>query len=214
MTPRFAQSVDPLFLYVLDLLDRLGRGEKPSPQDERLRIRALLDQAEAVVGAGPEWESAKYALVSWIDEVLVDTPWDGRNWWSNNVLEVEYFGTRVCFEEFYLRAQEATTLARRDALEVYYICVVLGFRGLYRDPGMAETLVQGHGLPPDIDSWAKQATMSIRLGQKRAALSGSRHEIAGAPPLRARPFLVWSWWAACMLAAVNLFVFVWFWSRS
>lgn len=214
MTPRFAQSVDPLFLYVLDLLERLGRGEKPSPQDERLRIRALLDQAEAVVGAGPEWEAAKYALISWIDEVLVDTPWDGRNWWSNNVLEVEYFGTRVCFEQFYLRAQEATTLARRDALEVYYICVVLGFRGLYRDPQLAETLAPANGLPLDVDAWAKQATMSIRLGQKRPALSSSRHELAGAPPLRARPFLVWSWWTACMLAAVNLFAFVWFWSRS
>lgn len=214
MTPRFAQSVDPLFLYVLDLLDRLGKGERPSPQDERLRIRALLDQAEAIVGAGPEWEAAKYALVSWIDEVLVDTLWEGRNWWSNNVLEMEYFGTRACFEQFYLRAQEATTLARRDALEVFYVCVVLGFRGMYRDPDLAETLAQARGLPPTIDAWAKQATMSIRLGQKRPALAAPRHEISGAPPLRARPVLVWSWWSASMLVAVNLFVFVWFWSRS
>jgi type VI secretion system protein ImpK len=127
---------------------------------------------------------------------------------------MEYFGTRACFEQFYLRAQEATTLARRDALEVFYVCVVLGFRGMYREPELAETLAQSRGLPPTIDAWAKQATMSIRLGQKRPALATPRHEIGGAPPLRARPFLVWSWWSACMLVAVNLFVFVWFWSRS
>ena len=214
MTPRFAQAVDPLFLCVLDLLERIGRSEKIVAPDERLRIRALIDQAEAVVGAGPEWDATKYALVSWIDEVLVDTVWDGRDWWSNNVLEMEYFSTRNCYEQFFVRAQEATTLARRDALEVYYVCVVLGFRGLYRDPLHAEAQLQSYGLPTDIDTWAKQAAMSIRLGQKRPALSGPRHELRGAPPLRARTVLVWAWWAAVMLAAGNLLVFVLFWSHT
>jgi hypothetical protein len=35
MTPQFAQAIDPIFLQVLGLLDRLGRSESPSPQDER-----------------------------------------------------------------------------------------------------------------------------------------------------------------------------------
>lgn len=208
MTPRFAQAVDPIFLHVLGLLDRISRGEKPSPQDERLKIRALIDQAEARIGAGPEWDSAKYAIVSWVDEVLVDTPWDGRDWWSNNVLEMEYFKTRNCFEQFFVRAQEATTLTRRDALEVYYVCVVLGFRGLYRDPATSDYLIQDFGLPPDIDAWAGQAALSIRLGQQRGSLSGTRHEIAGAPPLRMKSLLLWSWWLVLMLATLNIAVFV------
>ena len=33
------------------------------------------------------------------------------------------------------------TLERRDALEVFYICVVLGFRGLYRDTKTSEPLL-------------------------------------------------------------------------
>ena len=213
MTPRFAQAVDPIFLHVLGLLDRINRGERPSAPDERLRIRAMIDQAEAVVGAGQEWELAKYALVSWIDEVLVDTPWDGQDWWSNNVLEMEYFKTRSCFEQFYLRAQEATTLTRRDALEVYYVCVVLGFRGLYRDPAMAEHLIRSYGLPADIDSWARQATMSIRLGQRRPDLGSSRQEVDGAPPLRMKSLVLWSWWLALALAAANVVVFVLTWYR-
>lgn len=208
MTPRFAQAIDPVFLHVLDLLDRLSQGEKVSVHDERLRIRTLIDQAEAVVGAGPEWEAAKYAIVAWIDEVLVDASWEGRDWWSNNVLEMEYYSTRVCFEQFYVRAQQATTLARRDALEVYYVCAVLGFRGLYRDPAMAESLTGTLGLPPEIDSWAKQAALSIRLGQQRPPLSAPRHEIAGAPPLRAKALVVWAWWAAMMLAAGTTVAFV------
>jgi type VI secretion system protein ImpK len=203
MTPTFAQAVDPIFLHVLDLLDRISQDEKPSAQHQRLRIGALIDQAEAVVGSGQEWELAKYAIVSWIDEMLVDTPWEGREWWSNNVLEVEQFNTRLCNERFYVRAQEASTLPRRDALEVYYVCVVLGFRGLYRDAEFAGSLIGAHGLPPTLEQWSSQVAMSIRLGQGRPPLAAPRRELTGAAPLRTRPLVVWSWLAAAMLAVVN-----------
>jgi type VI secretion system protein ImpK len=200
MTPKFAQAVDPIFLHILGLLERISRDERPAPQEERLRIRALIDQAGAIVGAGQEWDLAQYGLVSWIDEVLLETPWEGREWWSNNVLEVELFNSRVCNEQFFVRAQAASSLARRDALEVYYVCAVLGFRGLYRDPAMFSFLIQAHGLPPDLEAWAKQASLSIRLGQGRPALQSPRQEIAGAPPLRSRPMAVWSWLAAVLLS--------------
>lgn len=213
MTPGFAQAIDPIFLQVLGLLERLGRGESPSPQDERSRIRAIIDQAEATLGSGPEWESAKYAIVAYIDEILVDTTWPGQEWWSNNVLEMEYFKSRARFEKFWVRAREATTLERRDALEVYYVCVVLGFRGLYRDPSMSDSLILSHDLPPDVDAWARQATMSIRLGQRRGTLPIPRGEIGGAPPSRMKTAVLWSWWLAAVLAAVNVVVLASLWNR-
>lgn len=208
MTPKFAQAVDPVLLHVLGLLNRIGGDEQVNAFEERLRIRALLDQAEAIVGVGTEWELAKYALVSWIDEVLVETPWEGREWWSNNVLEAELFNTRLCNEQFYVRAQEASTLARRDALEVYYVCVVLGFRGLYRDPNLAALLTQSHGLPPDLETWSRQASLAIRLGQGRPPLAAPQRDIVGAPPLRTKPLIVWSWLAAAMLTACVAVVYV------
>jgi type VI secretion system protein ImpK len=201
MTPRFAQAVDPILLHVLNLLERLTANESPSAPDEQVRIGALIDQAEAIVGRGQEWELAKYALVSWIDEVLLETPWEGRDWWSNHVLEVRLFNTRECNEQFYLRAREASTLPRRDALEVYYVCVVLGFRGLYRDPNLAAMLSAAHNLPGDLETWAQQTSLAIRLGQGRPPIPGRQHELAGAPPLKSRPLLVWSWMAAVLLLA-------------
>lgn len=201
MTPKFAQAVDPVLLHVLGLLERVARDERPGPQEERLQIVALLDQAEAIVGVGQEWELAKYALVSWIDEVLLELPWDGREWWNNNVLEVETFNTRLCNERFYTRAQEASTLPRRDALEVFYVCVVLGFRGLYREPELAAMLTQSNGLPDTLDGWARQTALAIRLGQGRPALAGPRSEVQGAPPLRSQPLVLWSWLTATLLAA-------------
>lgn len=203
MTIQFAQAVDPIFLHVLDLLDRISRGEKPSPQEERMRINALIDQAGALLGGSPEWELAKYALVSWIDEVLLETPWDGVDWWNNNVLEVALFNTRLCNEMFYRRAQEAAALPRRDALEVYYVCVVLGFRGLYRDAALAEMLTQALNLPPDLETWARQTALAIRLGQGRPPLPAPARELRGAPPLRMKPLVAWAWLTAVLLAAAT-----------
>ena len=210
MTPRLASAVDPIFLHVLDLQDRIAREEKPDPQEERHRIKALIDQAEAIMGTGPEWEQTKYAIVSWIDEVLVDTPWNGQEWWSNNVLEVELFNTRLCHEQFYTRAQEASTFQTRDALEVFYVCVVLGFRGLYRDEQTAAVFAHDKNLPPDLDTWAKQTSMAIRLGQGRPRLAVAGREISGAPPLKTKAFVVWPWVAAVMLLACNVVVFYYY----
>ncbi len=213
MTPKHSLAVDPLLLHVLSLLDRIANNEEPDPHDERARVRSLIDQGEAIVGAGQEWELSKYALVSWIDEVLVDSVWRGRDWWSNNVLEVEFFNTRLCSEQFYVKAKEAAALTRRDALEVYYVCVILGFRGLYRDPNLAAMLIQQHGLPKDLATWAKQVSMAIRLGQGRPPLRPPSREIAGAPPLKTKSRVVWPWLFASMLAAWNVIYLVLFFSR-
>ena len=205
MTPKLARAVDPIFLHVLDLLDRIANHQEPSPTEERVRIVALIDQAEASVG-GEEWELAKYALVSWIDEMLVDAPWEGRNWWSNNVLEMDLFNSRLCNEQFYVRARQAASLTSRDALEVFYVCVVLGFRGLYHDEMMAAAFAPRNSLPADLQTWATQAAMSIRLGQGRPALGDPGRDVHGAPPLPGKSVVVWPWLATAMLAAVNLLV--------
>jgi len=210
MTPNFAKAIDPVFLYVLDLLDRIGNDEEPSPKAERVRIRALLDRAEAALGRTDQWELAKYALVSWIDELLVDAPWAGGEWWSNNVLEMEFFKTRSCNELFFEKAQQAATLPQRDALEVYYVCVVLGFRGLYGDAQLAEIMIESMGLPDKLETWAEQTVLSIRLGQGRPELAPPSAEVAGAPPLRARGAVVWSWLTASMLAITAVICYVLF----
>lgn len=208
MSPTFAKAVDPIFLCMVEVLERIEAGATPDAREERMRLLNLFEEAEAIVGAGREWELAKYALVSWIDEMLVETVWDGSGWWANNVLEVELFGTRVCNEQFYVRALEASTLARRDALEVYYDCVVLGFRGLYREPTLAASLAEAHGLPPDLESWTKRAAMSIRLGQGRPELPKPRREIRGAPPLRSRSSVVWAWLGVVMMLTLNIVTYL------
>lgn len=210
MTPKHSIAVDPIFLHVLDLLDRISEGIDPDPKEERIQIRALLDQGEAIVGSGESWELTKYALVSWIDEVLVSSSWSQGDWWSNNVLEVEFFNTRLCNEQFFLNAQSASLLDDRDALEVYYICVILGFRGLYQEPTMSAMFAAQHHLPEDLATWTRQTSMAIRVGQGRPALEGHARQIAGAPPLSSKSQLVWPWLIASMLLIWNILFYLYY----
>jgi hypothetical protein len=52
MTPEFASAVDPVFLYVLDLLDRIERGEPIARDEERIHLCALLERVESAGGGG------------------------------------------------------------------------------------------------------------------------------------------------------------------
>jgi type VI secretion system protein ImpK len=182
MTPNFSQAVDRVFGHVLDLLDRISRSQNVVAQDERRRIRFWIDDAEASLGPTAEWLAAKYALVAWVDEVLIEAPWPGRSWWVDNTLEWELFNTHDAYEQFYVRAADAATMTNKDALETFFICVVLGFRGLYRDASGAVRASQLQ-LPADLAAWTKQTSISVRVGQGRPVLADSGEPGAGAPPL-------------------------------
>jgi type VI secretion system protein ImpK len=211
MTPKFAEAVDPVFLHVLDLLDRIKQSPDTSslsPGEERGTIKYWLDQARAKLGDTKDWELAKYALVSWIDEVLIDAIWEGCAWWGENALEPEEYHAREAYSKFYEKAKEATTLARRDALEVYYVCLVLGFRGLYRDPEAASREAEHYDLPPDKEAWAKQAAMFIRIGHAPTLTEGSLPG-EGAMPLNGFFLLIGSVFLAVALAAIVTIAFCW-----
>ena len=78
MTPNFAAAVDPIFLHVLGLLERIGQSDAPNPTEERAVINNWIRHAEAQLGQKQDWELAKYALVAWIDDVLIEAPWTGK----------------------------------------------------------------------------------------------------------------------------------------
>ncbi len=206
MTPEFAKAVDPVFLCVLDLLERISRDKMRNVEEERLRVRGCLDQAEAMLGQGSDWQVAKYGLVAWIDEVLIEAPWPDSVWWKENCLEWEEFNTLDRSEQFYLKAKEASAMRRKDALEVFYIGVVLGFRGLYRDPNRTEALHGALELPADLESWAKQTSMAIQLGRGIPPISDASEPIEGAPPLDGPFTLIWAAAAGVVLAVLTIVV--------
>jgi type VI secretion system protein ImpK len=202
MTHDFASVVDPIILTVLDLLKRIGGGKSIDYEHEHQRLRDLINRADAQMGDNEEWELAKYALVAWTDDVLIETPWEGAQWWYDNPLEVKFFRTRQAYSRFYTMAREAESLPQKNALEVFYVCVVLGFRGLYKNPtpgAEAEDL----RLPGDLQTWSKQVVRSIRLGQGLRTPSGHPETRMGAPPLEGKFRLLGSILLMAIMAGIT-----------
>ncbi len=211
MKPTFSKNIDPIFLHVLELLERIGSNESPDPGEERARIRARLDAAEQHVGQTEEWQLTKYAIVAWVDEMLIDAPWDGADWWREQPLEFEIFRSAVAFSGFYEKAEQASQLTRKDALEVFYICVVLGFRGMYKDPTTAEGAIRSmdYDLPATMEGWAKRYGVSIQVAQDVPLIDERVYPGEGAPWRDGKFLSVGSWSIAAMLAAALAAVIIW-----
>jgi type VI secretion system protein ImpK len=105
-------------------------------QKELAGLLQATSQTEAWVHPGrfgKDFLGIQYALACWLDEIFIseDSPW--RVPWADRALELELFETRNRAWMFWQQSGHARKLAEPDALEVYYLCVVLGFRGIVRD---------------------------------------------------------------------------------
>jgi type VI secretion system protein ImpK len=133
MREETAGLVHGVFRHGLDLKDRLARGESPAQTTEQALLMRLLEGAPEAKGPSDPTAASdlKYALVCWLDELFVDeTEWGAR--WNERKLEVAVFGTNDRAWRFWESARHAATRNDPDILEVYYLCVQLGFRGELR----------------------------------------------------------------------------------
>ena len=99
----------------------------------RGEVLALLAEAEqrAPRELAGDFALAKYALVYWIDEILINSSWSHALDWREHILEWDFYRERLGGEAFFDRAREAEALSRTDPLEVFFLCVALGFQGKY-----------------------------------------------------------------------------------
>jgi len=96
----------------------------------------------------------RYALACWVDEIFIgDSAW--KEPWNASKLETNLFGINDRGSEFWKQAQRAQSRPTRDALEVFYLCVMLGFRGELIDN------------PNEIISWRESVEPQITQGEDR-----------------------------------------------
>ena len=213
MTPRFADAVDPILIHAFSLMERIDGGEEISPAEEKRTLEGLVQQADQrLSGFTEDWQLAKYALVTWIDEMLVDAHiWPGQHWWRDNVLEWTLFNSRRCNDLYYVNANTALNSGSDDALQLIYVCVMLGFRGLYRDARLNRMLIDKHGLAVDLPAWAGEYGNAVAQARQRwnDATAGQECErtLVPAVPHWKRAWLVWPWLLATILAGLLILSF-------
>jgi type VI secretion system protein ImpK len=156
------------------LKNRLARGETPSLATEQAALERLLTResdARRYADLSTEME-IRYALVCWLDEIFVLDPTWGPLW-NEHKLEATMFETNDRAWKFWEKARRAAARSDTDVLEVYYLCVMMGFRG---------DLLE---FPDKLKSWSEVTRAQIEKGQGEAWVSPPELDAPSkVPPLR------------------------------
>jgi type VI secretion system protein ImpK len=120
------------------MLFLVRNGYAPTSADEfRDRIRSFLLTLERgsqrLRAPAEDIYLAKFAFCALVDEVVLSSQLKIRDSWEQRPLQLEYFGEQLAGERFFehletLRQQGAPRVA---VLEVFHMCLLLGFQGRY-----------------------------------------------------------------------------------
>ncbi|MFL6656562.1 MAG: type IVB secretion system protein IcmH/DotU [Massilia sp.] len=146
------------------------------PQDNvdfAQRMAQFLDEfgrgAKKQGASADDIDAAKYAFCAAVDEIILRSSFSIREDWSRRPLQLLLFGDQLAGENFYnrLEALRARGSAHLQALEVFHMCLLLGFQGKY--------IMEGS---------EKLNYLTARLGDEIANMKGKR---GGFAPHAERP---------------------------
>jgi len=78
-------------------------------------------------------DDARFAMVAFLDEMILNSPWPQRDEWALQPLQFRFFGTRIAGEEFFIKLNiiRRAMPINMALLEIFYSCLVLGYEGQY-----------------------------------------------------------------------------------
>ncbi len=76
---------------------------------------------------------AKFALAAFVDETVLTNNFPLKEEWERYPLQLEYFGEQLAGDKFFdkLDAMLKQIEVTQDAVEIYYVCMLTGFKGRY-----------------------------------------------------------------------------------
>ncbi|WKD50018.1 type IVB secretion system protein IcmH/DotU [Microbulbifer spongiae] len=97
-------------------------------------IQAFEREAKQLALTPESVLTARYLLCTVVDEMVLTTPWGTASGWSQHSLlslfHKETFGGEKCFA--ILQRMLETPASHQELLELFYLCLSLGFQGKYR----------------------------------------------------------------------------------
>ncbi len=111
----------------------------------------------------------KYAFCATVDEAILLSRFSIREAWQRQPLQLQFFGEQLAGEQFFVKLETLRRegAARIQILEVFHMCLLMGFQGKY--------IIEGS---------EKLSYLTSRLGDEIAHLKGTRAAFAPhwAPP--------------------------------
>ena len=111
-------------------------------EDYQAQLKAAITELERNAIAKQispvELQHTKYAMAAFIDEKVLNSDCKFCAAWMSNPLQLQYFGEHTAGEGFFkhLTALRQTGSQYLNVLEIYYICLQMGFQGMYRLQGI------------------------------------------------------------------------------
>lgn len=136
--PRPNNDLTRLATPVLDIIMRIRAGLITPSGDMRREIDGLLKQMEQrgdALGRHPRTvEAIKFALTAFVDETVLTADFPLRDAWEKYPLQLEYFKEHLAGVTFFDRLDEMlkNPTADPDVVEVYYLCLLLGYEGKHK----------------------------------------------------------------------------------
>ena len=116
----------------------LKNGNAPqNDADFAQRMVQFLDEfgrnAKKQGASADDIDAAKYAFCAAVDEIILRSSFSIRDNWARKPLQLVLFGDQLAGENFYNRLEALRTRgsAHIEALEVFHMCLLLGFQGRY-----------------------------------------------------------------------------------
>jgi type VI secretion system protein ImpK len=123
------------FMLILQLRSTDNYGD---PETLKLRVSEMFERFERQArGTGIDNEKitkSKFALVAFLDETIISSSWNQKEVWLSDPLQIRLFDTFNAGEEFFTHLEELRqrSSTNKDVLEIYYLCLALGFKGKYQ----------------------------------------------------------------------------------
>jgi type VI secretion system protein ImpK len=123
-----------------------GRQQVQDPESLRIRMKQALKEIAAIAPrkgySAEDLQGADFAVVAFLDETILTASDGSASQWAGKSLCEELFGQRSAGELFFKRLEalraNRDSLELAEVLEVYYLCLLLGYEGKFSGSSKTE----------------------------------------------------------------------------
>lgn len=111
-------------------------------ENMKAALKASIEDARRKSFSEEETKLAMFAIVAYLDETILTQNQPAFADWRRKPLQEELFGVHIAGEIFFQNLEniirQPDSLPNADLLEIYALCISLGFQGRYSAGGRAE----------------------------------------------------------------------------
>ena len=175
---------------ILEMVMRIRASQLVPSSEMRQTVASWLKELEArgqqLGFKEPQLQNTKFALAAFVDETVMAGGHAIRNEWERFPLQLEYFQEQFAGVKFFERMDVLLKNAESEAdvLEVYYLCLLLGFKGKYHIyledqlPGVLQNVAEHLRRVGRLRAAARRRAGERRGRAARGWLRGDEHAAA------------------------------------